>query len=66
MLCHGLAMSPSRLSVGAAYPLKTTWMICCRSTHIDSASFTFGSSSSLCCGLYGFEFQVMFVISPPG
>ena len=41
-------------------------MICCLSTHIDRASFTFGSSSSLCWGLYGFEFQVMFVISPPG
>ena len=39
-------------------------MICCRSTHIDSAFLTCGSSSSRFFGLRGFEFQVMFVNSP--
>ena len=41
-------------------------MIRSRSTHMESAFFTCGSSSSRFFGLRGFEFQVMFVVSAPG
>ena len=37
-----------------------------RFTHIESAFFTRGSSSSRFLSLRWFEFHVMFVISPPG
>ena len=37
-----------------------------RFTHIESARFTRGSSSSRFFSLRGFEFQVMFVVSDPG
>ena len=41
-------------------------MIWSRSTHIESAFFTAGSSSSRFFLFAGFEFHVMFVVSAPG
>src|SRR3954463_13191254 len=64
-LCQAMPNGPITLwFASVALPAYTTEMICCRSTHIESAFLTCGFSSSRFFGLRGVEFQVMFVDSP--